>query len=337
MTTEEKDVHCDPTRRHDFAFLFDVTNGNPNGDPDAGNLPRIDPETMRGLVTDVCIKRKIRDWVDMAYNGKESFEIYVQNKGIALNEFNKRAHTALFGVADNGQSETTEEGKDTKRARAAKGGVQGRDIRTDESVPTRQNARRDWMCKHFYDIRTFGAVLSTGDYPAGQVRGPVQLTFAQSIDPIFPQDISITRVAVTEIDPKKKTTSTMGRKAFVPYGLYLGYGFMVPHFAQQTGFSAEDLQIFWTALQSIWDIDRSASRGMLALRGLYIFTHENKLGNAPAHRLFDRIQIKKRLDERSEEEVQVPRHITDYDIRVDGDDLPDGVTLTQLVTLAQPV
>src|SRR6266566_1552270 len=314
MTTTATSIYCDPTRRHDFAFLFDVTNGNPNGDPDAGNLPRIDPETMHGLVTDVCIKRKIRDWVDMTRNNEERFEIYIQNKGIALNDFNKRAHQAVFETkaAENGQNEA-------KRSKGAKG-----DEPVKESHSARQNARREWMCDHFYDIRTFGAVLSTGDYPAGQVRGPIQLTFAQSIDPIIPLDISITRVAVTEIDPKKKTTSTMGRKAFVPYGLYLGYGFFVPHFAQQTGFSTEDLELFWMAFQSIWDVDRSASRGMLALRGLYVFSHNNALGNAPAHRLFERIRVN------LVNGVQVPRHISDYAISVNDDALPDGVTLTRL-------
>ena len=313
MTTTATPILFDPTKRHDFAFLFDVTNGNPNGDPDAGNLPRIDPETMHGLVTDVCIKRKIRDWVDMTRSDQERFEIYIQNKGIALNDFNKRAHQAVFetSTAENGQSEA-------KRSKGAKG-----DEQVKESHSARQNARREWMCEHFYDIRTFGAVLSTGDYPAGQVRGPIQLTFAQSIDPIIPLDISITRVAVTEIDPSKKTTSTMGRKAFVPYGLYLGYGFFVPHFGLQTGFSAEDLELFWTALRSIWDVDRSANRGMLALRGLYIFSHSNALGNAPAHSLFSRIHIKLR------EGVHVPRHITDYAETVDDADLPEGVTLTR--------
>lgn len=323
MTTVATPIYCDPTKRHDFAFLFDVTNGNPNGDPDAGNLPRIDPETMRGLVTDVCIKRKIRDWVDMTRGTQERFEIYVQNKGIALNDFNRRAHQAVFGaITEDGQSETAVEVKDTKRGKGAKGGEQGRDTRRDESVSDRQQSRRAWMCDHFYDIRTFGAVLSTGDYPAGQVRGPIQLTFAQSIDPIIPLDISITRVAVTEIQSDKKTTSTMGRKAFVPYGLYLGYGFVVPHFAQQTGFSTEDLELFWAALQSVWDIDRSANRGMLALRGLYIFSHSNALGNAPAHRLFERLNVKLK------EGIQVSRHIADYDMIVNDADLPDGVTLT---------
>ena len=323
MTTTAPTIYCDPTKRHDFAFLFDVTNGNPNGDPDAGNLPRIDPETMHGLVTDVCIKRKIRDWVDMTRSNQERFEIYVQNRGIALNDFNKRAHQAIFGATaeENGRGERV--ASEPKRPKGARGGEQGKEGKVDESNTARQNARRTWMCDHFYDIRTFGAVLSTGDYPAGQVRGPIQLTFAQSIDPIIPLDISITRVAVTEIDPSKKTTSTMGRKAFVPYGLYLGYGFFVPHFAQQTGFSTEDFALFWTALQSIWDVDRSANRGMLALRGLYVFSHSNALGNAPAHSLLERIHAK------LQDGVHAPRHITDYSVTVNDADLPDGVTLTR--------
>jgi CRISPR-associated protein Csd2 len=219
-------------------------------------------------------------------------------------------------AAENGRSEQT--ATEAKRSKSAK------DDEQKESGASRQNARRAWMCDHFYDIRTFGAVLSTGDYPAGQVRGPIQLTFAQSIDPIIPLDISITRGAVTVIDSDKKTTSTMGRKSFVPYGLYLGYGFFVPHFAQQTGFSAEDLTLFWTAFQSIWDVDRSASRGMMALRGLHVFSHDNTLGNAPAHTLFERIHVK------LVEGVQVPRQISGYAVTVDDADLPDGVTLTSL-------
>lgn len=325
MTTTATSLVCDPTRRHDFMFLFDVTNGNPNGDPDAGNLPRIDPETMHGLVTDVCIKRKIRDWVDMTRSGEERFEIYVQNKGIALNDFNRRAHQAVFPTAAEGNGSKVPDVSEAKRAKGAKGSEQEKDAKAFESTSPRQNARREWMCKHFYDIRTFGAVLSTGDYPAGQVRGPIQLTFSQSIDPIIPMDISITRVAVTEIEQGKKTTSTMGRKAFVPYGLYMGYGFFVPHFAKQTGFSEEDLDLFWIALQSIWDVDRSASRGMMALRGLYVFSHSNALGNAPAHSLFERVEVK------LNDGVQAPRHFWDYTVHINESDLPDEVTLTRFV------
>jgi CRISPR-associated protein Csd2 len=327
MTTTATSPVCDPTRRHDFTFLFDVTNGNPNGDPDAGNLPRIDPETMHGIVTDVCIKRKIRDWVDMTRSGEERFEIYVQNKGIALNDLNKRAHQAVFSAVEgNGSNEL--DVSEAKRAKGSKGGDQDKEVKDTkafESTTPRQNARRKWMCEHFYDIRTFGAVLSTGDYPAGQVRGPIQLTFSQSIDRIIPMDISITRVAVTTIEDGKKTTSTMGRKAYVPYGLYQGYGFFVPHFAKQTAFSSEDLELFWAALQSIWDTDRSASRGMMALQGLYVFSHDSALGNAPAHSLF------KRINSKLKEGVLTPRHFGNYVVSVDESDLPDGITLTRFI------
>jgi len=323
MTTP---IYNDPARRHDFAFLFDVTNGNPNGDPDNGNQPRVDPETMHGLVTDVCIKRKIRDWVDMEYGTQKHFAIYVQNKGIALNALHQRAHQAVFGtsVSEQGVEEPVVREKNSPK-KGAKREEPEKSEKVDEWNGARQNRRREWMCDHFYDIRTFGAVLTTGDYPAGQVRGPMQLTFAQSIDIITPSDISITRVAVTEIDPKKKTTTTMGRKALVPYGLYLGYGFFVPHFARQTGFTEADLEIFWEALRGIWDLDRSASRGMLAFHGLYVFSHDNPRGNAPAHRLFERIQVRKR------DNIQVPRSIRDYDMTVQDTSLPEGVTLTSLV------
>lgn len=285
-------IYCDPEKRHDFVFLFDVTNGNPNGDPDAGNLPRVDPETMHGLVTDVSIKRKIRDWVDLTHGSKERYKIYVQNKGIALNELHSRAYTAI-NVKSTGPKQKSDEVDQARR----------------------------WMCENFYDVRAFGAVMMT-KINCGQVRGPIQLTFAKSINPITPLDMAITRVAITQIGTDK--TTEMGRKAIVPYALYMGYGFVVPHFAQQTGFSAEDLQLFWSALQSAWDIDRSASRGMLALRGLYVFTHSSSLGNAHAHRLFAHInpQLAKG--------VQVPRCFTDYDITVDAAALPDGVTLSIL-------
>ncbi len=315
------EMYCDPGKRHDFAFLIDVTNGNPNGDPDAGNLPRVDPETMHGLITDVCIKRKVRDWVDMTRGEEEHYRIYIQNKGIALNDFHKRAHQAIFGADDLATTaETTQDGKPTK---GKKGGELGKES-TAESQTSRQQARRGWLCEQFYDVRTFGAVMSTGEYPSGQVRGPIQITFAQSIDPIIPLDLSITRVAVAKIEEDKKTTSTMGRKTLVPYGLYLGYGFIIPHFAKQTGFSADDLELFWAAFRSMWDTDRSASRGMMALQGLYIFSHANTLGNAPAHRLFERIHVKRAAN------VEAPRHITDYTVQIDDTNLPDGVALTRL-------
>jgi CRISPR-associated protein Csd2 len=289
MTTQ---IYCDPAKRHDFVLLFDVTDGNPNGDPDAGNLPRVDPETMHGLVTDVAIKRKVRDWVDITHGSKERYKIYVQNKGIALNTLHERAYTSM-NLKSTGAKQKAE------------------DV---EQV-------RGWMCENFYDIRTFGAVMTT-NVNCGQVRGPVQLTFARSIDPIVPLDLAITRVAITKAGEDK--TTEIGRKAVVPYALYKGYGFVTPHFAKQTGFSAEDLELFWTALQHAWELDRSASRGMLAFRGLYIFSHDNSLGNAPAHSLLERVKVA------TAEGVKAPRHITDYSVTVDDASNPDGVTLTKI-------
>ncbi len=286
-------TYTDPERRHDFVFLLDVTDGNPNGDPDAGNLPRVDPETMQGLITDVCIKRKIRNYVDLTRGTEERNKIYVQDKGIALNDLHMRAYTAL-SLKSTGSKQKAEEVK----------------------------ATRQWMCENFYDIRAFGAVMTTG-VNCGQVRGPVQLTFARSVDVIVPLDLAITRVAVTKADEDK--TTEIGRKTLVPYGLYMGYGFYVPHFAKQTGFSAEDLALFWEAFQGAWEVDRSAARGMLALQGLYVFSHENARGNAHAHHLFGRLTVRKA------ESVQTPRRIADYTITIDETELPDGVTLSRIV------
>lgn len=296
----------DARRRHDFVLLFDVQDGNPNGDPDAGNLPRVDPETMQGLVTDVSLKRKLRDWVDLARGDQEQFKIYVQNKGVALNELHQRAYTAL-GLRSTGAKQQR---PDVERA-------------------------REWMCANFYDIRTFGAVMTTG-VNAGQVRGPVQLTFARSIDPIVPLDLSITRVAITDpadvqvVEGDDGTArggkvTEMGRKALVPYALYKAYGFVNPSFAEQTGFSDEDLGLFWQGLQQMWDLDHSASRGLLACRGLYVFTHANALGNAPAHVLLERVRVSRTDRDRP------ARGFCDYCVVVDETDLPDGVRLTRLV------
>jgi CRISPR-associated protein Csd2 len=297
----------DVSSRHDFVLLFDAADGNPNGDPDAGNLPRVDPETMQGLVTDVAIKRKVRDWVDRARGDQGRFKIYVQSGGPALNALHRRAYEAL-GLQSTGSKQPAGD--------------------VDQA--------RQWMCQNFYDIRTFGAVMTTG-VNCGQVRGPIQLTFARSIDPIVPLDLSITRVAVTKEEDAEVVVSDedgqgrggkqteMGRKALVPYGLYRAYGFYNPHFAAQTGFDREDLELFWQALQNMWDHDRSSSRGMMACRGLYIFSHDSGLGNAPAHRLFERIHIRRK------EGVKAPRSFSDYVVEVDDRDLPDGVTLTRLV------
>ena len=298
-------IHTDPTRRHDFVLLFDVKDGNPNGDPDAGNLPRVDPETMEGLVTDVSIKRKVRDWMDARHGEDENFKIYVQTRGIALNDMHQRAYTAL-SIKSTGSKQKRE---DVERLRA-------------------------WMCENFYDIRMFGAVMTTG-VNCGQVRGPLQMKFARSIDPVIPLDSAITRVAITrpedaaivegdeQAQSGKGKTTEMGRKAFVPYGLYRTHGFFTPQFAAKTGITEKDLSLFWEALEWMWESHRTSSSGEVACRGLYVFTHENGLGNAHAHQLFDRILVKGKKD------IESPRDFSHYDVTVE--DPPDGVDLTRLV------
>ncbi len=291
--------HLDATKRHDFMILFDVTDGNPNGDPDAGNLPRVDPETGQGFVTDVALKRKVRNYVDALRGTEARFKIYIQ-QGAVLNERNQRAYTALQ--------------RDAKKAKT-------------EDV----SATRTWMCENFFDVRTFGAVMST-EINCGQVRGPVQLTFARSVDRILPMDAAITRVALTKADEKASrnedtgestaSSGTIGRKAFIPYGLYVGYGFFVPSYASDTKFDNADLALVWQALMNMWDLDRSASRGRTACRGLYVFSHDSALGNAPSHQLFKRIQIPS---------VGVTRAFEQYDVQVNDADLPSGVTLTRLL------
>jgi CRISPR-associated protein Csd2 len=284
--------------RYDFVLLFDVKDGNPNGDPDAGNLPRVDAETGRGLVTDVSLKRKVRNFVGLTKGEQPPFEIYVKEKAI-LNNQNKRAYVGI------GKAELLE-GDDKKR----KGGDA-----VDEA--------RQWMCKNFYDVRTFGAVMSTG-INCGQVRGPVQLTFARSIDPIVAQEHSITRMAVaTEAEAEKQggDNRTMGRKFTVPYGLYVAHGFVSAHLANQTGFNEDDLELLWQSLINMFEHDRSAARGEMATRGLYVFKHDSQLGNAPAYSLFERIQPKLKDD------VVVPRSFDDYQVDVNDSGLPSGVTL----------
>jgi CRISPR-associated protein Csd2 len=293
MTNE---LITDINRRHDFVLLFDVTDGNPNGDPDAGNLPRIDPETMQGLVSDVAIKRKVRDYVDLARGSERRFKIYVQHETYLTDTRNR-----VFGERAPGQKNVS------------------------------INDGRAWMCEEFFDIRMFGAVMSMKEANAGQVRGPTQLTFARSIDRIIPLDLSIVGPAQNQAQSKRSEDDetdkfgTMGRKSLVPYGLYRAYGFFNPHFARQTGATAEDLELFWQALQMMWDTDRSASRGMMACRGIYIFTHESSLGNAPAHKLLERAALEKRAD------VIAPRSFHDYTVSVNETGLPEQVTLTRLV------
>lgn len=296
----------DVNKRYDFKLLFDVTDGNPNGDPDAGNLPRVDPETMQGLVTDVAIKRKVRDYVQITRGDQPGFDIYVKNRGILTNE-QRKAYKAIG-----------EENAEEKSANVVKDA-------------------RAWMCEHYYDTRMFGAVMSTTKYNAGQVRGPMQLTFARSIDPVTPFDMTITRVALTnatdgknEDDVSEDETEArhgqMGRKAYLPYGMYEAYGFYTPAFGAQTGIQEKDLEVFWESLINMWDLDRSAARGRMACRGLYVFEHDSQYGNAPSHQLFDKINIEKRKDD------VIPRSSKDYHAIID-EEMPVGVKLHGVVSL----
>jgi len=285
--------------RYDFVLLFDVKDGNPNGDPDAGNLPRVDAETGRGLVTDVSLKRKVRNFVVLVKGEQPPFEIYIKEKAV-LNNQNKRAYVGI------GKPELLES-DDKKR----KGGDA-----VDEA--------RQWMCRNFFDVRAFGAVMSTG-INCGQVRGPIQLTFARSVDPIVALEHSITRMAVaTEAEAEKQggDNRTMGRKFTVPYGLYVAHGFVSSFLAKQTGFDEGDLELLWQALVQMFEHDRSAARGEMSTRGLYVFKHDSELGNAPAYSLFDRIQPKLKGGG-----VAVPRSFEDYQVSVIEDGMPSGVTI----------
>ena len=285
--------------RYDFVILFDVENGNPNGDPDAGNMPRVDPETGYGLVTDVCLKRKIRNYVETVKEDApdaDRYRIYVKD-GVPLNRSDAEAIQVL-GISE-----------DLKAAK-----------RSDPDIDRRL---RDYMCAHYFDIRTFGAVMTTfvkGALNCGQVRGPVQLTFAHSIDPIIPQEVTITRVAITtEADAEKKGTE-MGRKYIVPYALYRAEGFVSANLARKTtGFSEEDLQLLWEAILNMFENDHSAARGKMAVRELIIFKHHSELGNAPAYKLFDAVTVERKPG------VEIPRRYQDYTVQV-AETLPEGVT-----------
>lgn len=277
--------------RIDFIYIFDVQDGNPNGDPDAGNLPRVDAETNMGLVTDVCLKRKVRNYVQVAKSLAEGYDIFIKEKAILNNEIDK-AH-------------------DDSNVKNAK----------DKTAAARQ-----YMCENYYDIRTFGAVMSTGKN-AGQVRGPIQLTFARSVNPIATSEHSITRIAVAtpkEAENQKGENHTMGRKATVPYGLYVCHGFVSANLAKQTGFSEEDLHLFFEALKNMFDQDRSAARGLMSAQKLIVFRHDSELGNAPANKLFDLVKIKKATD-------AIPRSFSDYKVFIDKDSLPNGVTVEELI------
>lgn len=281
--------------RYEFVMLFDVENGNPNGDPDAGNMPRVDPETSLGIVTDVCIKRKIRNYVELLKAEEKGFNILIKTDR-SLNSKFTDAYTEL-------ELDKKQKGKkidDVKKA-------------------------QEYICKNYFDVRTFGAVMSTGDDQCGTVRGPVQINFARSIDPVFSQDITITRQAKTTEDRQSTGGSEMGKKSIIPYALYRAEGYISAMLAQKvTGFSEEDLTLLWNAIINMFEHDRSAARGKMCLRKLIVFKHENALGNAPAHILFDKINIKLK------DGKAVPRAYSDYDISID-DSKIDGVELINMI------
>ncbi len=311
------------TNRYDFVLLFDVSKGNPNGDPDAGNLPRLDPETNNGLVSDVSLKRKVRNYVEFAKEGEPGFNIYVK-EGAILNEQHRKAYLALRP-------------DDAKAKREPKLNPKG-----DEEA----RALRDFMCKNFFDVRTFGAVMSTG-INCGQVRGPIQMTFANSVEPIVPQEISITRMAATNEAEKKKQQDgseegtdrtdnrTMGRKYIVPYGLYRAHGFISAKLAERTNFTSADLDLFFNALTAMFEHDRSAARGEMATRKLIVFKHADALGNVPAHSLFDRVKVCRNIDGVSRkidnrlDNYPPARAFTDYAIEIDRKELPAQVEIIE--------
>jgi len=281
------------SNRFEFVLLYDVENGNPNGDPDAGNMPRIDPETGYGIVTDVCLKRKIRNYAELVKGDKTGYRIYIK-EGTPLN----RNHVEAYANAG------LETGAD--------------------ATHTQVSEARKWMCANFFDVRTFGAVMSTGDN-CGQVRGPIQINFSRSIDPIVQQEVTITRQTVTKIEDAAKER-TMGRKHIVPYGLYKVEGYISAKLANDgakgTGFSEEDLKLFWDALANMFEHDHSAARGKMAARRLFVFKHKDELGNAPSHKLFDMIKVEKHAG------VVIPRKFGDYSVKVEGS-APEGVELIE--------
>lgn len=357
--------HTDPTRRHDFVLLFDVMNGNPNGDPDAGNMPRVDPETDHGIVTDVAIKRKVRDYVARHHD----LPIFIQSQD-ALNTLILRSFKEVgaepaqvqlddeeviawfaenqpegFDLQDDLLVYVGESSREPEIRRALMAALgeaeENRELRgklmavakqlasagtkAKKAIPpSKRTEARNLLCRTYYDIRMFGAVLSTG-LNAGQVRGPAQITFARSVDPIPRWDLTITRQARTTTERMGSGGTEMGRKPIVPYALYRAHGAFSPYDAKVTGVTKADLELLWEALSRMFDLDRSAARGEMATRGLYVFTHESPLGNAPAHRLFQRIRVARR------EGVEYPRAFEDYQVQVDAADLPNGVSLAVLL------
>ena len=296
--------------RYEFVALFDVENGNPNGDPDAGNMPRIDPESGLGLVTDVCLKRKIRNYIDLVKEGEPGYQIYIR-EDVPLNRSDRTACESI-GITETDEKKVTEELKKLKK----------NDPDADVKI-------RDYMCSNFFDIRTFGAVMTTFVKAAlncGQVRGPVQLGFARSIDPIISQEVAITRVAITtEKDAESKSTE-MGRKNIVPYGLYRVEGYVSANLARKvTGFSEEDLELLWEAIINMFEHDHSAARGKMAVRELIVFKHSKELGNCPAYKLFDAVEVK------CKEDVVYPRKYQDYTVCVHTENIPETVSVKRMI------
>jgi CRISPR-associated protein Csd2 len=313
------------TNRYDFVVLFDVANGNPNGDPDAGNMPRLDPETNKGLVSDVSLKRKVRNYIELAKGAEPGFDIYVK-EGSILNEQHRKAYVALRPDQEKVSKEKSLNPQND-----------------EEAIKLRR-----FMCDNFFDVRTFGAVMSTG-INCGQVRGPVQITFAQSIEPIVPQEISITRMAATNEKEKaaglqgsedndRIENRTMGRKHIVPYGLYRAHGFISAKLSERTGFSESDLDVLLEAVQNMFEHDRSAARGEMAVRKLIVFKHDNALGNAPAHKLFDRVKVGRNIDgdfkiigDITYDNRGPARSFSDYIVTIDRIDLPEGVSIVERI------
>ncbi len=296
--------------RYEFVILFDVENGNPNGDPDAGNMPRIDPESGLGLVTDVCLKRKIRNYIETVKEDADGYRIYIK-EDVPLNRSDRQACQAA-GIEETDEKKLTEALKKLKK-----------------SDPDADIKLRDYMCRHFFDIRTFGAVMTTfvkASLNCGQVRGPVQLGFARSIDPIISQEVTITRVAITtEKDAENKNTE-MGRKNIVPYGLYRAEGYISANLARKvTGFSEEDLELLWEAIINMFEHDHSAARGKMAVRELIVFKHSKELGDCPAYRLFDAVEVKKK------EDVEYPRKYQDYVVQIHEEQIPETVEVKRMI------
>ena len=296
--------------RYEFVILFDVENGNPNGDPDAGNMPRIDPESGLGLVTDVCLKRKIRNYIETVKEDADGYRIYIK-EDVPLNRSDRQACQAA-GIEETDEKKLTEALKKLKK-----------------SDPDADIKLRDYMCRHFFDIRTFGAVMTTfvkASLNCGQVRGPVQLGFARSIDPIISQEVTITRVAITtEKDAENKNTE-MGRKNIVPYGLYRAEGHISANLARKvTGFSEEDLELLWEAIINMFEHDHSAARGKMAVRELIVFKHSKELGDCPAYRLFDAVEVKKK------EDVEYPRKYQDYVVQNHEEQIPETVEVKRMI------